>query len=63
MVKSGVKHAMNRYHFDKCKTVNSLFVEQMWIYSVELKENKKINKNDLEMFIEHGWTVGRKMKF
>lgn len=32
----------------------------MWIYSVDLKKNKKINKCDK---IPEGWVKGRKMKF
>ena len=32
----------------------------MWIYNLELKENKKIPKGDL---IPDGWLKGRKMKF
>ena len=34
-----------------------------WIYSLDLKENKKINKDDLELFLDQGWLSGRKMKF
>lgn len=31
-----------------------------WIYNLELKENKKIKKYDLERWIELGWIKGRK---
>lgn len=41
------------------KDKNSQF-DTMWIYSLELKQNKKINKND---FIPNGWNKGRKIKF
>ena len=34
-----------------------------WIYNEELKENKSINKEDLNQWIEKGWKKGRKMKF
>lgn len=33
-----------------------------WIYSEELKENKKIKKEELETYILSGWIKGRKMK-
>lgn len=33
-----------------------------WIYSSETKQNKKINKDDLEMFLKQGWIKGRKIK-
>ena len=32
-----------------------------WIYNLELKENKKIKKYDLERWIELGWIKGRKI--
>lgn len=32
----------------------------MWIHNIELKQNKKISKNDP---IPNGWIIGRKMKF
>jgi hypothetical protein len=31
-----------------------------WIYNVDLKENKKIRKEELELFISDGWIKGRK---
>jgi hypothetical protein len=31
-----------------------------WIYSLDLKECMKIKKDDLELFLEQGWTKGRK---
>lgn len=34
-----------------------------WIYNLELKENKKIDKKELETYINHGWIKGRKQKF
>jgi len=34
---------------------------RIWIYNTELKENKKISKDSLEIFINSGWIKGRKM--
>lgn len=34
-----------------------------WIYHLELKTNKKINKEDLNSYITHGWIKGRIMSF
>lgn len=33
-----------------------------WIHSLELKENKKIPKIDLDKWIDQGYTLGRKIK-
>jgi len=35
----------------------------MWIHNLELKESKKIKKEDLSEWIDKGWLKGRKMKF
>jgi len=34
-----------------------------WIYSLDLKENKKINKMHLDSYIKNGWLKGRKFDF
>lgn len=34
-----------------------------WIYNEELKENKTIKKEDLNIWLEKGWKKGRKIKF
>ena len=34
-----------------------------WIYNLELKENKKIKKEDIESYLNKGWLKGRKIKF
>lgn len=34
-----------------------------WVYNLKLKENKKIPKLDLDIWIEKGYIKGRKMKF
>ena len=34
-----------------------------WIYNLELKENKKIKKDELEQWLASGWIKGRKQKF
>lgn len=34
-----------------------------WIYSLTNKINKKIIKSELNLYLEMGWTKGRKMKF
>lgn len=34
-----------------------------WIHNFELKENKKIKKEDLQYWVNKGWIKGRKMKF
>lgn len=36
---------------------------KIWIYNSELKENKKIKNEELNIWIERGWIKGRKMKF
>jgi len=33
-----------------------------WIFNEELKENKKIKKEDLDKWINKGWVKGRKIK-
>ena len=35
----------------------------MWIYNLELQENKKIKKEDFSSFEDLGWQKGRKMKW
>jgi len=35
----------------------------MWIYNIELKENKKIKKEEFSEYEIKGWLKGRKMKF
>jgi hypothetical protein len=34
-----------------------------WIYSLELKQNKSIPKIDLQLWLEQGWSKGRKINF
>ena len=34
-----------------------------WIHNINMKENKRINKNDIENWLSIGWIKGRKMKF
>lgn len=34
-----------------------------WIHKLDLKENKKIKKEELDSFLSEGWIKGRKMKF
>lgn len=34
-----------------------------WIHRLDLKENKKIKKTELDSFLSEGWINGRKMKF
>ena len=41
------------------KEKNSQF-NTCWIYNEELKQSKKVNKNDI---IPNGWKLGRKLKF
>ncbi len=33
-----------------------------WIYSLKERQNKKINKQDLNFWLEKNWTIGRKIK-
>jgi hypothetical protein len=35
----------------------------IWIFNSELKENKKIKKEDFDIWVENGWLKGRKNKF
>lgn len=35
----------------------------MWIHNLELKENKKIKKDEFSSWEQDGWMKGRKMKF
>ena len=34
-----------------------------WIHSLELKQSKKIKKEELDSYLSLGWAQGRKMKF
>jgi len=36
---------------------------KVWIYSLDLKESKKIEKEELPKYLDLGWFKGRKMKF
>ena len=40
---------------------NSQYVT-CWIYNEETQENKKIKKEELELYIKNGWIKGRKIK-
>ena len=42
--------------------LNSQF-NTCWIHNLENKINKKIKKEEIEKYIEKGWSKGRKMKF
>ena len=35
----------------------------MWIHNLELKESKRIKKDDFPSWEQQGWLKGRKMKF
>jgi hypothetical protein len=34
-----------------------------WIHNLDLKESKKIKKEDINQWLEKGWLNGRKLKF
>ena len=34
-----------------------------WVYNIELKQNKKIKKEELSIYIHNMWIKGRRMKF
>lgn len=34
-----------------------------WIYNLEIKESRRISKEELHLWIEQGWIKGRKIKF
>ena len=34
-----------------------------WIYNIDLKNSKKIKKEDIQQWLDEGWLSGRKMKF
>ncbi len=66
---------IGRTHSDKTKKIisekskihqkgekNSQF-GTCWIYNIELKENKKIKKVEIDSFLLEGWIRGRKLKF
>jgi hypothetical protein len=52
------KSMKGKYDGDKHPQFNSC-----WIYNIELKENKKIKKEDLNNYINNDWLKGRKMNF
>lgn len=35
----------------------------VWIYNESLEQNKKVNKEEVETFLNQGWKLGRKMIF
>ena len=35
----------------------------IWIFNTELKESKRVNKENLHKFLEEGWKKGRKIKW
>jgi len=35
----------------------------IWIHNLQLKQNKKIKKEDINEWLDRGWIKGRKMKF
>jgi len=66
---SGKKHTentienMRRSHAGKHDGEKNSQFNTCWIYSLEKKENKKINRGSLDEWLEKGWLLGRKMKF
>jgi len=34
-----------------------------WVFNISLRKNKKIKKEEIEKYLNEGWTKGRKMKF
>jgi hypothetical protein len=52
-----------RSHKGKNSGEKGALYNKCWIYNIQLKENKAINKIDLNNWIESGWVKGRKMKF
>ena len=36
---------------------------KVWIYNLELKENKSVPKEELSLYIENGWIKGRKVEY
>lgn len=47
----------------KCNGKNNSQYGTCWIYNLQLKENKKIKKNNLNYWLNLRWIIGRKMKF
>ena len=68
-------HFKDKTHTNKTKKIMSLSHQgkhdgeknsqygTCWVYNLDLKENKSIPKDDLDLWIEKGYLKGRKMKF
>lgn len=48
---------------EKQKGIGNSQFGTCWIFNIDLKKNRKVNKNDLQSWIETGWQVGRKLKW
>lgn len=65
---------LNKTHSNETKNKIALAMKQKqngeknsqfgtcWIYNELLSTNKKIKKEELEFYLEHGWVKGRKIK-
>jgi hypothetical protein len=61
--KNETKLKMKQIMIGKGKGIENSQYNTCWIYNENLKENKKIKKEDLDNWLKTGWIKGRKIKF
>jgi len=65
---SGRKHSdktrenMRKSHVGKHEGEKNSQFNTCWIYSLEEKSSKKISRDELDLWLQKGWLLGRKMK-
>lgn len=57
------KERMSKVMSEKQRGSKNSQFGKIWVYNLELKESKKIEKNELDLYLRSGWSRGRKMKF
>lgn len=62
---SETKRLIGELHKNRLKLGTSIHssIGTCWIYNLDLKENKKIKKEDFHIWLDSGWIKGRKMTF
>ena len=53
---------MKKSHIGKHDNEKNSQFGTCWIYNIDLKENKKIKKEEITEWLEKGWIKGRKQK-
>lgn len=60
---TATKEKMSQHRKGKNTGTKNSQYNTCWIYHLELKQNKKIKKQELDNYLSQGWLKGRKVKF